>query len=169
MIICFKKALCIAVRAEDLTWQGSPEERQTHLLSFKPVSPSYTLFVLLSATSACIFCPEQGASVSGMNLPRLWLGRQKFPCLKSGVCLTAWLYISTEALLLVCVASRSKATASTSANACRLSCVYVCVQDAGMVLLHMLRAHAAAYRAIKQMPGVLCQNLFLHSSLAPQL
>ena len=23
-----------------------------------------------------------------------------------------------------------------------------------MVLLHMLRAHAAAYRAIKQMPGV---------------
>ena len=27
-------------------------------------------------------------------------------------------------------------------------------QDAGMVLLHMLRAHAAAYRAIKQLPGM---------------
>ena len=31
---------------------------------------------------------------------------------------------------------------------------HVCIQDAGMVLMHMLRAHAAAYRAIKQMPGV---------------
>ncbi len=27
------------------------------------------------------------------------------------------------------------------------------MQDAGLVLLHMLRAHAAAYRAIKKMPG----------------
>jgi len=28
------------------------------------------------------------------------------------------------------------------------------MQDAGLVLLHMLRAHAAAYRAIKKMPGI---------------
>ena len=32
------------------------------------------------------------------------------------------------------------------------------MQDAGLVLLHMLRAHAAAYRAIKKMPGTVLQR-----------